>query len=218
VSIEAIADPAREPEPKKVAEKVPDQPKMMVTALPKLPATTGTPRKRRTTSVLEAVLESVETSPPSSTEASGSKTEDVSEMIAASTFAHVEVGPSEALPENLAEESLQENPSVPAPKAPSSSDLNFIVRHASGKQLSVEQVAETKHYAKELKYPHGSLVYGEDNDDDFLYRLPDGKEINVCREMMDHMGYPKLKLGLSAMTKDQLADSLAYNSLKVRIL
>jgi hypothetical protein len=36
--------------------------------------------------------------------------------------------------------------------------------------------------------------------------------------MMDNMGYPKLELGLSAMTKDPLADSLAYNSLKVCIL
>jgi hypothetical protein len=35
---------------------------------------------------------------------------------------------------------------------------------------------------------------------------------------MDNMVYPKLELGLSAMTKDQLAESLAYNSLKVRIL
>jgi hypothetical protein len=62
------------------------------------------------------------------------------------------------------------------------------------------------------------LVYGGDNDDDFLYCLSDDKDINVCREMMDNMGYPKLELGLSAMTKDQLADSLAYNSLKVCIL
>jgi hypothetical protein len=54
-------------------------------------------------------------------------------------------------------------------------------------------------------------------DDDFLYCLPDGKDVNVCRKMMGHMGYPKLKLGLSAMTKDQLVDTLAYNSLKVRI-
>jgi hypothetical protein len=92
------------------------------------------------------------------------------------------------------------------------------VRHASGKQLSVEQVAKTKHYAKELKYPHGSLVYGGDNDDDFLYCLTNSKEVDVCREMMDHMGYPKLELGLSVMTKDQLADSLAYNSMKVYIL
>jgi hypothetical protein len=33
--------------------------------------------------------------------------------------------------------------------------------------------------------------------------------------MMDNMGYPKLKLGLFAMTKDQLAYNLAYNNLKV---
>jgi hypothetical protein len=32
---------------------------------------------------------------------------------------------------------------------------------------------------------------------------------------MDNIGYPKLELGLSVMTNDQLADSLAYNSLKV---
>jgi hypothetical protein len=62
------------------------------------------------------------------------------------------------------------------------------------------------------------LVYGGNNDDDFLYCLPDSKEVNVCREMMDNMGYSKLELGLSAMTKDQLADSVAYNSLKVCIL
>jgi hypothetical protein len=34
---------------------------------------------------------------------------------------------------------------------------------------------------------------------------------------MDNMGYPKLELGLSAMTKDELAYSLAYNNLKVCI-
>jgi hypothetical protein len=138
-------------------------------------------------------------------------------MITASTSAHAEAGPLEVVPENLVEESLSKNPLTSTPEAPSSSDLNFIVQHASGKQLSTEQAAETEHYTKELKYPHGSLVYIGDNDDDFLYCLPDGKEINVCREMMDHMGYLKLELGLSAMTKDQLVDSLIYNSLKVRI-
>jgi hypothetical protein len=96
--------------------------------------------------------------------------------------------------------------------------LDYIVRHASRKQLSVDRIAEVQHYAKELKYPQGSLVYGGDNEDDFLYYLPNIKEINVCHEMMDNMGYPKLELGLSAMMKDQLADNLAYNSLKVCIL
>jgi hypothetical protein len=34
---------------------------------------------------------------------------------------------------------------------------------------------------------------------------------------MDNMGYPKLELVLSAMLKDQLADCLDYNNLKVSI-
>ena len=116
-----------------------------------------------------------------------------------------------------AKESLPEELTSPIPEVPSWDDLEYIVRHASGKRLPEEQVAEVQHYTKDLKYPWGSLVYGENDKDDFLYCLPDNKEINVCREMMDNMGYPKLELGLSAMTKDQLADSLAHNSLKVCI-
>jgi hypothetical protein len=68
--IEAIADPTREPESEKVAEK----PKMLVTTLPKLSVTTtGTPRKRWMASVLDAILEPVKTPPPTSVEASGGK-------------------------------------------------------------------------------------------------------------------------------------------------
>jgi hypothetical protein len=36
--------------------------------------------------------------------------------------------------------------------------------------------------------------------------------------MAKNMGFPKLKAGLSAMSMDDLADSLAYNSLKVEKL
>jgi hypothetical protein len=82
---------------------------MIVTSLPKLPATTGTQRKRRMASVLEAVLESVKTPPPSS-EASGSKTEDVLEMITASTSAHAEAGPSKVVPKNLRKRAFQRFP------------------------------------------------------------------------------------------------------------
>jgi hypothetical protein len=32
---------------------------------------------------------------------------------------------------------------------------------------------------------------------------------------MDNMGYPKLEIGLSLMSKDHLVDCLAYNILKV---
>jgi hypothetical protein len=102
-----------------------------------------------------------------------------------------------------------------APEAPSE-DLDFIIRHASRKRLSEEEIAEVKHYARELKYPKGALVFNGTNEDDFLYCLLDNKEIFVCREMAKNMGFPKLEAGLSAMSKDDLADSLAYNSLKVQ--
>ena len=84
------------------------------------------------------------------------------------------------------------------------------MRHALGKKLSKEQIVEAQHYARDLQYPRGSLVYGGDDEDDFLYCLLDNKEIHVCQEMADNIRYPKLELGLSAMTKDQLADRLAY--------
>jgi hypothetical protein len=73
-------------------------------------------------------------------------------------------------------------------------------------------------YAKDLKYPWGSLVFNGTDEDDFLYCLPDNKEISVCRKMAKNIGFPELELGLSAMSKDELADNLAYNSLKVYIL
>jgi acetoacetate decarboxylase len=94
-------------------------------------------------------------------------------------------------------------------------DLEFIICHASEKQLTQKQIVEAQHYAKDLKYPRGFLVYEGDEEYDLLYCLPDNKEIDVCREMMDNMGYPKLELRLSLMSKDHLVDCLAYNSLKV---
>jgi hypothetical protein len=61
-------------------------------------------------------------------------------------------------------------------------------------------------------------VFNGTDEDDFLYCLSDNKEISVWREMAKSMGFPKLEVGHSAMSKDDLADSLAYNSLKVQKL
>jgi hypothetical protein len=72
-------------------------------------------------------------------------------------------------------------------------------------------------YAKDLKYPLGSLVFNGTDEDDFLYYLPDNKEISVCREMAENIGFLKLELGMCAMSKDDLAYSLSYNSLKVKM-
>jgi hypothetical protein len=61
-------------------------------------------------------------------------------------------------------------------------------------------------------------VFNDTDEDDFMYCLPDNKEISVCREMAKSMGFLKLEAGLFAMSKDDLADSLAYNSMKVHKL
>jgi hypothetical protein len=103
---------------------------------------------------------------------------------------------SVALEKNVAKEAKS-----PAPEA-LSEDLDYIIRHASGKRLS-EEVYEAKHYARELKYPKGALVFNGTDEDDFLYCLPDNKELSVCREMTKSMGFPKLEAGLCAMMKVQ---------------
>jgi hypothetical protein len=112
---------------------------------------------------------------------------------------------------------MMEKEKSPAPEAPTE-DVDYIIRHALGKKLSEEEILEARHYAQKLKYPKGALVFNDTNEVYFLYRLPDNKEISVCREIATSMGFPKLEEGLSAMLKDDLADSLAYNSIKVQKL
>jgi hypothetical protein len=192
--------------------------------LSKTPAIT--PKRKRMASVLDAVMESTRASTPA-------PTEKVAKATTARTEA--EAGPSvptDAKPAETEQKAEQESSDAglapekkdapekvkyPTPEA-SSEDLDFIIRHASGKRLSEEEIAEAKHYARELKYSKGALVYNGTNEDDFLYCLPDNKEVSVCREMAKNMGFPKLEVGLCAMSKDDLADILAYNSLKVQKL
>jgi hypothetical protein len=177
----------------------------------------ATPRKgRRMASVLDVVLRPSKVATPAPARFSTNKVGKLEEAIAARAAPDcAKAGPSEITPTERISESLPEKLSLPIPKAVSTRDLEFIIRHASGKQLTQRQIAEAQHYARELNYPRGSLVYEDDEENDFLYYLPDSKEVDVCREMMDNMGYPKLELGLSLMPKDHLADSLAYNSLNV---
>ena len=145
---------------------------------------------------------------------------------AAKSQAETEAGPSEPAKEKSLEigekeaekeatkKILPKKTATPTPEA-SSEVLDYIVRHALGKRLSEEEIFEAKHYAREFKYPKGALVFNGTDEDDFLYCPTDNKELFVCREMARSMGFPKLEAGLCAMTKDDLADSLAYNSLKV---
>jgi hypothetical protein len=184
---------------------------------------TATPKRKRMASVLD-VLETIKTSsstPGKSVEASQAQTET---KLTEAEAGHSEPAKEKSLEtgekateKEVVEQILPEEDATPTPETPSEV-LDYIIRHASGKRLSEEEIFEAKHYARELKYPKGALVFNGTDEDDFLYCLPDNKELSVCREMARSMGFPKLKAGLCAMTKDDLADSLTYNSLKVQKL
>jgi hypothetical protein len=120
------------------------------------------------------------------------------------------VAPEEKTTEQIASKKIE----APAPEALNKS-TDYIIRHASGKELSQEEILEARHYTQKLKYPKGALVFNGSNEEDFLYYLSDNKEIFVCREIGKSIGFPKLEDGLSILSKDELADSLAYNSIKV---
>jgi hypothetical protein len=195
----------------------------------KIPAIT--PKRRRMSSVLDAIMESTRVSTPFSTEEKNIKeaTKAITTRVEAEVgpLVPAEIEPVESVGKDteqgpldaaliLEKEGAPKKVKSPTPEA-STEELDFIIRHALGKQLSEDQIAEAKHYARELKYPKGSLVYNGTKEDDFLYCLPDNKEISMCWEMARNIGFPKLEVGLSAMSKDDLADSLAYNSLKVKM-
>jgi hypothetical protein len=199
-----------------------------------------TPRRKRMVNVLD-ILETTDSQRPSSikkvAESAEAQAEADTRQIKGKTAA-IEAGTeaepivpvetklatteqgAEEVPPNTDiafERNMGKEAESPAPEAPSENP-DYIIRHALGKRLSEEQIFEAKHYARELKYPKGALVFNGTDEDDFLYCLPDNKELSVCREMARSMGFPKIEVGLCAMTKDDLADSLAYNSLKVRKL
>jgi hypothetical protein len=153
----------------------------------KAPATT--PKRRRMASVLDTIMETRALTPAPAKK----------DVEAATAYAEAEVGPSvlvemepiaieqragEEFPDTSValEKTVAEETKSPAPEAPSE-DLDYIIRHASGKRLSEEEILEAKHYARELKYPKGALVLNDTDEDDFMYCLPDNKEISVCREI-----------------------------------
>jgi hypothetical protein len=207
-------------------------PSLEVTVPKAQKSSAATPKRRRMANVLD-VLETVKTlsSTPSRqiAEASKAQTEaetKLAELEAAVIQAGTEAGPLElaekkpseieerATEEKATEQISPEKVATPAPEALKES-IDYIIRHASRKGLSKEEEREAQHYAQKLKYPKGALVFNGSREEDFLYCLPDSKEISVCREMGRSFGFLKLEDGLSVLLKDELADSLAYNSIKV---
>jgi hypothetical protein len=116
----------------------------------KAPATT--PKRRRMASVLDAVMETTKALTPAPTK---------KVVEAATAQAEVKAGPSvpiETKPTATEDKAEQESPNAgmaagkdviekaksPALEAPSE-DLYYIIRHASEKRLSKEEILEAKH-------------------------------------------------------------------------
>jgi hypothetical protein len=188
-----------------------------------------TPKRKRMVNVLDVLetIKSSSTTPKKIAEVPKVQIETTaSEAEATKHQAETEAGPLEpAKMKSLetieketeaAEQTLVEE-TVPAPPPQAFSEaLNYILRHASGKKLTEKEKQEAQFYAQKLKYLKGALIFNGSGEEDFLYYLPDNKEISVCREMGRSFGFPTLEDGLSVLSKDEFADSLAYNSLKVR--
>jgi hypothetical protein len=156
---------------------------------------TVTPKRKRMVNVLD-VLETIKSSsitPKKTVETSGVPTEAfVAEASKQQPETEVEAGPSEPTKEQpleteetkvtkaaleaekMSDPILVEEIDTAVPEAPSSI-RDYIVRHASGKKLSEEEIYEADHYARELKHPKGALVFNGTDEDDFLYCLPDNK-------------------------------------------
>jgi hypothetical protein len=143
--VEARIEPAEGPELKKAAEKLKALSPLRETELSKasrIPA--ATPRRRRMASVLDDVMESVKVPTPAlapDTEGEVLKKSGEAGMAQATSEAGpsvpVEAYPSGAAPLNLEKESVPEKSKSATPEAPTE-ELEFIVRHDSGKQLSEE--------------------------------------------------------------------------------
>jgi hypothetical protein len=186
-----------------------------------------TPKRRRMANVLDVVLETTKTlsSTPRKiveTLKAQPKAETMqAEVEAVVIQSETKAGPSEptekesvVVEEKATEQVAPEKVETPASEA-SKESTDYIIRDASGKRLSQEEKLEALHYAQKLKYPKGALVFNGSGKEDFLYCLSDNKEIFVCREIGRSIRFPTLEDGLSVLSKDELAVSLAYNSMKV---
>jgi hypothetical protein len=139
--------------------------------LPKVQkASAATPKRRRMENVLDVVLETTKALSPAlakkvvPTETKSQAGTETRQAEAAQVQAEAEAGPSvptetepTALEEKKTEQIASEKIETPAPKA-SNKSIEYIIRHASGKELSQGEMLEARHYAQKLKYPKGGII------------------------------------------------------------
>jgi hypothetical protein len=166
---------------------------------------TTTPKRKRMVNVLD-VLETIKSSSSTSKIAVEAPKTEI-EAEAAKSQVETETGLSEPAKREFleigketekesVEEILSEKTAIPIPEA-SSEAPNYVLRHASGKNLIEKEKREAQFYEQKLKYPKGALIFNGSGEEDFLYCLPDNKEISVCREMARNFEFPTLEDGLS---------------------
>jgi hypothetical protein len=227
--VETKADKAEGPKIKEMT-KMPEilSPSTEATVPKAQKGSVATHKRRRMANVLDVVIETAKTLSPAPTrkiaEASKAQPEaetKQAEVEATTIQAETEAGPSVPTEmehvdpkEKSTEQIATGKTEAPGPEV-SDKSIGYIIHHASGKVLSPEEILEEQHYAQRLKYPKGALVFNGSGEEHFLYCLPDNKEISVCRDIGRSIGFPKLEDGLSVLSKDELADSLMYNSIKV---
>jgi hypothetical protein len=227
-----IEGPAEVPATKKIEEPRAEESKTSEVLSPsaKIEAATSqkgpavTPKRKRMVNVLDVLetIKSSSTTPKKIVESSEVHIETLDAEVSKHQ-SETKAGPSEptkvksleAEETETAEQISAEETGIAAPEA-SSEALDYILRHASRKNLTEKEKQEAQFYAQKLKYPKGALIFNGSGEEEFLYCLPNSKEISVCREMSKSFRFPILGNGLSVLSKDDLADNLAYNSLKVR--
>jgi hypothetical protein len=159
--VEAEDDKAEEPQVEKSIKKPEIMNPPIEAKLPKIQkASASTPKRRRMANVLDTVLEKTKALSPAPTrkvvEAAKAQTEidtKRAEVEATKTQVETKAGPSApsamkpiAPEEEMAGQTAPEKVETATPEAPIE-NIDYIVRHASGKKLSEDEISEARHYA-----------------------------------------------------------------------
>jgi hypothetical protein len=75
--------------------------------------------------------------------------------------------------------------------------------------MGAKQLAEAIGYTEQIGHPSGSTIYGG-GPDDYLYCCSDNLEKEVCRHMVNNIGFPKLEARLSIMSSEDFSNYLDY--------
>jgi hypothetical protein len=143
-----------EPESSKTEQQLKLQsPQTMIGLSMLASALAATPKKgRRMANVLDVILKYSKVPIIAPTKASEDKIEELGEAAAASASpTYAKARPSGINPAEQVKEGLPKKLTMPIPEVFSRGDFGYIVCHASGKQLSEEQIAEVQYSAKDLK-------------------------------------------------------------------